>query len=439
MQDVTISNLTKKISGFFNNSLHELSIKTKFVQRQSKLTASGFIESLLTCCISGNVTYEEQCRLLNKRKIKISKQGLHQRFNKNTVDFISALMGEAMKQFKSDEEQVFERLKPFSGIKIQDSSGIELPSSLAAFFRGHEGGASNASLKLQVLYDELNSSIDRLSITDGKRNDQSFTEHLSTIQPKALYLQDLGYFKVASFKKIHDEKAYFLSRYLPQTLLFDEKKEPFDLLNTLRNTGEWFEKKLYLGKEKKLMVRVVAQRLDEETHQKRLKNIYKSYRRKTPSALILELAGWSIYVTNIPSELLSKEQLHYIYVLRWQIELLFKLCKGHIQVDKIKGKNPGRVLCEIYAKIMVLILFLQLVAPFRWSDNREFSLPKAYNQFQKSAQEFFKAITSPYRIKQYLVSLISDFYFFARKDKKTIKKVSSHQKLIDLAHLDVCF
>jgi hypothetical protein len=439
MQDITISNLVKKISGFFSDTLEALGSRTKFIQRDSKLTASGFVETLLTSCLSGDFTYEEQCRLLSKKKIVISKQGLQQRFNKKAGDFLSALVGEAMTQFKSDEEHVFKLLKPFSGVKIQDSSGIELPSSLAPFFKGHGGGASDSSLKLQVLYDELNSSIDKLSITDGRRNDQSFTEHLTMIQPKALYLKDLGYFKIASFKKIHEGKAYFLSRYLPQTLLFDENKEPFDLLKALRDTQVWFEKKVYLGKEKQLLVRLVAQRLDEETHKKRLKNIRKSYRRKTPSQLILELAGWSIYVTNISPKLLTKEQLHYIYVLRWQIELLFKLCKGYVQLDKIKGRSPYRVLCELYAKIIVLIIFLQLVAPFRWIDNTELSLPKAYNQFQKSAQEFFKAITSPYKIKKYLVSLISDFSFFARKDKKTPKKVSSHQKLIDLAHSEFCF
>ena len=110
MQGITISNLVKKISEFFGNTFEELGLKTKFVQRDSKLTASGFIETLL--------------------------------------------------------------------ISIQDSSGVELPSSLAPFFKGHGGGASDSSLKLQAMYDELNSSIDRLSITNGRRNDQSFTEHL---------------------------------------------------------------------------------------------------------------------------------------------------------------------------------------------------------------------------------------------------------------------
>jgi len=42
--------------------------------------------------------------------------------------------------------------------------------------------------------------------------------------------------------------------------------------------------------------------------------------------------------------------------LRWQIELLFKLWKSHGQLDLWRTEKPERILCEVYAKLIGLIL-----------------------------------------------------------------------------------
>ena len=105
-------------------------------------------------------------------------------------------------------------------------------------------------------------------------------------------------------------------------------------------------------------VRLVAQRLDDSQKEKRLKNIHNSYRSKQPSQLVLELAGWSIYITNIPKEMLPQDSIHSVYILRWQIELFFKLVKSYAKIDELSGTTVPRVLCELYAKLIVIILFL---------------------------------------------------------------------------------
>jgi hypothetical protein len=44
---------------------------------------------------------------------------------------------------------------------------------------------------------------------------------------------------------------------------------------------------------------------------------------------------------------------------RWQMELLYKLWKQDGQIDEWRTSNPWRVLCELYAKLIVL---------FAWQD-----------------------------------------------------------------------
>lgn len=440
MQAINISTLSKKIISFFSKRVSSLGRETKFSQRESKLNTRAFVETLLMSCLNEKTHYEAQCSLLQQKNIRITKQGLACRMNDKAVRMMGFLLDESLTTFKSESGKTFDLLKPFTSVKIQDSSGIELPSNMRSFFKGHGGDASSASLKMQVLYDDLNSSIDKLYVTDGTHNDQGFTAHLDSIHESALYIQDLGYFSLQSFKRIMDGKGYFLSRYLPQTHLYSMDGTEIDLLKLLRETSTtYYQTQILVGKNQRLPVRLVIQRLEDAQKNQRLKNIRKSYKKKHPSQLILELAGWSIYITNIPESLISEKALHALYVSRWQIELFFKLIKSHAQLDAIRGKNRGRILCELYAKLIVIILFLHIASPCRWLNGRELSLNKAYQLFQFLAFPLFHALRSIYRLKQLLSSLLLQFASCALKDKQTPKKSSSYQKIQDLGKQENSF
>jgi hypothetical protein len=42
--------------------------------------------------------------------------------------------------------------------------------------------------------------------------------------------------------------------------------------------------------------------------------------------------------------------------VRWQVDLLFKLWKSHAKIDEWRSHKPWRILCEIYAKLIGLII-----------------------------------------------------------------------------------
>lgn len=96
--------------------------------------------------------------------------------------------------------------------------------------------APTAGLKLQVIMDYL-SGINKLWITGATKNDQGF-DHFSCIKPGGLYLQDLGYFALESFKKIQSEGGYFISRFLKKTLVFTPDGQEVDLLYELKSAIE---------------------------------------------------------------------------------------------------------------------------------------------------------------------------------------------------------
>ncbi len=102
-------------------------------------------------------------------------------------------------------------LEVFTGLNIIDSSSVSLHRSLSHVFKGSGGAASNAALKIQLMFDYIEGQIKELTLTSGCDNDQGVDHYFSTIQKRALYLMDLGYFKLSSFKKIIEGNAFFVS------------------------------------------------------------------------------------------------------------------------------------------------------------------------------------------------------------------------------------
>ena len=50
------------------------------------------------------------------------------------------------------------------------------------------------------------------------------------------------------------------------------------------------------------------------------------------------------------------------------MELLYKLWKQDGQVDEWRTENPWRILCEVYAKLIGLLLQQWLIVLFAWQD-----------------------------------------------------------------------
>lgn len=62
--------------------------------------------------------------------------------------------------------------------------------------------------------------------------------------------------------------------------------------------------------------------------------------------------------------------------LRWQVELLIKLWKQYGKVDEWRSDKPMRIVCEIYAKLIGLLIQHWLVLVGSWQDPHR-SLVKA--------------------------------------------------------------
>ena len=73
--------------------------------------------------------------------------------------------------------------------------------------------------------------------------------------------------------------------------------------------------------------------------------------------------------------MLSLEEALVLARCRWQLELLWKLWKSYGRIDESRSQNPWRVLCEIYAKLLGMLVQHWTLLASCWSqpDRRSFS------------------------------------------------------------------
>lgn len=433
MQHITIANIPKKIFNFFTKEAERLAKESRFKIRKSKITPQAFIKALVNACFSQEFTLEIFAFLLMKQKVTIRKQSLFERFNERTATYLSCLISLSLKYFQTEKLSHHSSLEQFSAVHIIDSSSISLHKALSLLFKGSGGAASSAALKIQLMYDYLSGQVKDLALTSGCDNDQGFNNFMDSIQKNALYLMDLGYFKLASFRKIIDGNAFFISRFLTGTSLFNKEGLPIDLLPFLLASGQWGVFDVFLGARAKIPVRFVAQRISEELANRRRQKLKEGHRRrgKMPSEESLALQSWSIYITNTTEAQINYKQLFPIYSLRWQIELIFKLGKSLMQIDSIRTTKPSRVLIEIYGKFLCIIILFLLCAPVRYQDNNQISFYKACKILCTDFTQFIIALASIFRFKKYLNSLYEEFSLFAIKD---IKKKTPFPSMLATEH-----
>jgi Transposase DDE domain len=193
----------------------------------------------------------------------------------------------------------------------------------------------------------------------------------------SLWLADLGYWSLRFLCWLSHHGVFFLLRLKDGVALWYQGRR-IDVLDLLpQQLGAQRELPVELGACKEVQgVRLLAERVPDHVAQKRHQRLY-AYAQdhgKVVSQRALDLAYWTILVTNVPACLLTFEQALALLHARWQVELLFKLWKQYALIDEWNGTKPWRVLCEVYAKLLAMVVQHWFVLLSCWDDPHR-SLP----------------------------------------------------------------
>jgi len=368
--------------------------------------------------------------------VEISESGLHQRMTPEAVAFLEALLQKSIELMTNTAGLGDEVLRQFSAIYLIDSSVITLPEAMQAAFAGFASQGSEAAIRFQLCFDYLQGNVCALEAGPGRENDQSSSLIERMIVTACLFLFDLGYFNQDTFAKIAEGSAFFVSRYKYGTHLYQkaEDQTPVDLLAILQQSqADGYAQICYLGSRQRLQVRLVGQRLPPEVVAQRCRKAREAARKKghTPSVAYLRLLAWSLYITNTTPAQLKLEQIATFYRVRWQVELIFKVWKSQAKLAQVGNHRPERVLCQLFARLIGLIIFHWMIAPWRVTGDRELSMTKAFNNLQRHITRLLDSIAQGWHTTPAVLARIAQaFLKHGHKDRRR-KKPSTFQRLTD--------
>jgi hypothetical protein len=420
------------ISSFFDKDrVQQIARQTGFVRRISDLTGPIYLQAMVFACLErSNGTLNHFAQVCLDLGVAITPQGIDERINAQSVTFMRTMFAQAMDTFVNRLPLPLLVLQQFTATNLIDSSTIPLPETMRAEYPGCGGNASAASLKVRLVFDFLLGNLQQLILAPGREADQGFTAYLSVVRPGSLNLMDLGHFNLSCFKRIARNQAYFLSRYLARISVLTPDRQSIDVLKWLQSAcNPVLDQPIRLGKQKKhqLPCRLVAFRLPQEVAEQRRRKAKANAKRRgqTVSRATLALLDYAIYVTNVPETMLSARQVACLYRVRWQVELVFKLWKSYAGLREFTQMRRERVLTELYARMIGLVLTHFLVAPLRMPNgalaNREISPVQARTIFQRFARSLNRLL---HTFDQFVAELANMLFHitrfgFKQKRKKT--------------------
>jgi hypothetical protein len=436
--------IVEKITEFFTTAQVEACARrTGFVRRTSKITGKVFLALVTVGTWSTRTTSLAQLAAKGAQlptPVDFSPEALHQRMTQRAVAFLRELLQRAFATLHTTnmgcEDGLF---AAFTAVHIADSTGFALPPALKELFPGHGGGASVAGAKIQVVWEYLSQSFAHLALVPGTTPDNKYIETVVRLaQQGALFLFDLGYFKVTALAQLAKAEAYFLTRLNHQTALYTAVAGRLQRVELPwlfhRESRALVEHSVYLGAGEQVAVRLIAARVPEAVVNERRRRARRAARKRgyTPSQAHLRLMAWNLFITNVPSTVWTPATVCTAYSLRWQAELVFKSWKSDLHLATVPTKTPAPTLCYLYGRLLLIVLTYALCPALRvslWTrQHRELSFLKLIRYLQALADRWLQAL---FTATATLRSFLSHVCGYAQRviAKASRKRPTSAQRL----------
>src|SRR2546425_561153 len=360
----------------------QLARPTGLIVRQRKFNGAQFAQLLVLGWLHDpQASLESLAQFGTSLGVDITGQGLDQRFTVQAATFLHALLERAISHVISADPVAIPLLQRFGAVVLEDSSTLTLPDELAGIFEGCGGRCQEgtiAALKLQLRLDLLNGQLQGPVLQDGRASDYASPLLEQPLPVGALHITDRGYFDLERMQQEQAQGSYSLTYLKSGVQLFDDQGQPLDLLLLLAESSGQLERQVLAGAQQQLPMRLLAVRVPAEIAKQRRKHL-REKARDHGRAFSHEqdlLAGWTLVLTNAPCALLSLAEALVLLRARWQIELLWKLWKQSGSIDEWRSKQPWRILCELYAKLLGVLIQHWLLLLSCWQEPHR-SLVKA--------------------------------------------------------------
>jgi Transposase DDE domain len=442
----TVPQLAQTLQIVFTTTADAAARATGFVQRRSKLSGAAFVQALVFGWLANpHASLAALAQAAAVAGVAISPQGLDQRCGEAAAGFLEAVLAAAVQAVVAAEPVAIPLLQRFSAVVLLDCSTIVLPDALGLWWPGCGGSSAThtqAALKLGVRFDLCSGALRGPLLYDGRTHESTTPIQSAPLPAGALRLADLGFFDLEARAQIGAQDGYWLSRLHFGTAVYDAEGRRWDVLDLLAAQGTaQVALPIALGAQQRLSARLLAVRVPQEVAVRVPQEVADQRRRRlrlpardrgrTPSAARLAWCDWTLLVTNVPPDMLSLREALVLARARWQIELLFKLWKSHGHIDESRSGKPWRVLCEVYAKLLAMVVQHWLLLTGCWA-SPDRSLVKAAQTVRHHAMHLASALACPAALAAAITVIHRCLAAGCRLNRRK-KKPNTYQLLLDPA------
>jgi hypothetical protein len=291
---------------------------------------------------------------------EVSPQALDKRFTPAATHCLARILTHALDRVFATQPLAQGLLRRFVGVHLFDSSTLPLPPSLVEQFPGSGRGRDGqrpAALKCQVEL-ELRTGLLDLQLEPARQTDVRSELARRPLPAGSLRLADRGYFDLARLADDSAAGIFWISR-LPSGLILEGGGRRGPLAAWLHQSGAAVvDQDVQVGARQGVRCRLLACRVPPAIAARRRQRLRQQARKqgRQVSAAREALCDWNVCITNLPPALLTTTEAWILLRARWQIELLFKLWKSQGGLAFSHGQRAARVLCEVYAKLIGMVV-----------------------------------------------------------------------------------
>jgi putative transposase len=302
--------------------IQRIARESGFVRRHRKLDPVAFL-----CTLAFETgpqlqrTLEALRDAYNKRTPDpiLSAGGFYERFTPELVEFLRRCVAYALAQLRvAPGNRLTPRLARFTDLLIQDSTVIRLFSALAKVYPPTRLARTTkskrtAGVKVATLFSARANGPARLELF-GETTPEIDTLNVSPWAKGSVLLTDLGFYKLQGFARIEENRGFYLSRLKANT-------NPILIGSHLMRWGRAIELE---GKRwSEVAPRLHREVLDAEAELSFQRRAYRGKHRGDTLRARLVAVGdevhreYHTYVTNIPTDVLTAEEVAELYRGRW--------------------------------------------------------------------------------------------------------------------------
>jgi hypothetical protein len=368
----SIPRLSGILRTLFVTEANQLAKQAGVIQRQRVFSGASLVQLLVFGWLTNPQGGSSHlARFAGSLGQHLSKQAIEERFTMRTAEWLLAVLRRGVQFLVCVEAVSMPLLRRFTAVLIEDGSTISLPAALGQVWRGCGGSASAAALKLTVRLDLLKGSLSGPYVQDGRTHETQSPLREQQMPRGSLWIGDLGYFALTWLTQLVKQGVYFLMGYKEPVTLWNAAGERVEVLDLLPTDGqELVDMPVSVGARKQVHARLIAKQMPERVVTRRREHLKEQAHKqcKPINPRQWELLQWTIVLTNVPLSLLAAAEAMALMRARWQIELLWKLWKDLGKVDEWQTANPQRILCELYAKLLGMLVQHWLLLLSCWDD-----------------------------------------------------------------------